>query len=200
MGAAAGIVGASIIGSIFQSKAQAKAAKSYGKSADAQTRAIMEMYYQTREDLMPYMQYGEKGLEKYWKELEAGPGPMEASPGYKWRMEEGEKAIGRAATAKGQFFSGKRGKALMEYGQEMASSEYDKFMGRYYQKLGSYLPLIQAGQASAAKTGTQGLQAVGMSSGIQMGAAGARASSYINRGDIYANLAEQIGGLAAYGG
>jgi len=191
--------GATIGTAYLQSRAQDKAARSYGKSANAQSRAIMEMYYQTREDLQPYMKYGGQALKKYWNMLEYGPGKMERDPGYQFRLGEGEKAIDRASAARGNFFSGKRGKALTEYGQEFASNEYGKFMGRYYQKLNAYGNVAQMGQASAARVGAAGQIAVGQSSGVQMDAAETRASSYTNKGEAWGNAVNEIGGLAAYG-
>jgi hypothetical protein len=199
---AAVIVGGStLIGGIVQSRSQKKASDSYGKSANSQTKAIMEMYYQTREDLEPYMKTGDKGLQKYWNMLEKGPGEFEADPGYQFRKAEGEKSIDRASSAGGSFFSGKRGKALVEYGQEFASNEYDKFMNRYYQKLDAYGNVAQLGQASAARVGAAGQTAVGQSANIQTGAAQARASSYVNQGDIWGNAITQGGAqLADYVG
>ena len=142
------IMGAAALGSAYmQSRAQDKAAKSYAKSGDTQSQAIMEMYYQTRKDLAPYMKMGGEGMKKYWDMLEKGPGEFEADPGYEFRKAEGEKGIDRMSSAGGNFFSGKRGKALVEYGQEFASNEYDKFMTRYYKKLDAYGNLMNVGQA-----------------------------------------------------
>ena len=201
MGTVAGIVGGSIVGGLIQSRAQSKAAKSYGKSANSQTKAIMKMYYQTREDLEPYMKTGEKGLQDYYNLLTKGPGKFTKDPGYDFRLGEGEKAIDRASSAGGSFFSGKRGKALVEYGQEFASNEYDKFMNRYYKKLDAYGNLMNVGQASAARVGAAGQTAVGQSANIQTGAAQARASSYVNQGDIWGNAITQGGAqLADYAG
>jgi len=198
------VAGGSIFGGLIsgrmQSRAQDKAAKSYGKSANAQTQAIMEMYYQTREDLEPYMKMGGKGLQDYYNLLTKGPGEFkfEETPGYQFRLEEGEKAIDRSATARGQFFSGKRGKALTEYAQDYATnaynSEYDKFMNRYYKKLDAYGNLMNVGEAAAARVGAAGQTAVGQSANVQMGAAGGRASSYLNKGDIWGNFATNTAG------
>ena len=185
----------------MQSRAQDKASKSYGKTANAQTQAIMEMYFQTREDLLPYMQMGGKAMQKYWKMLKKGPGEFKEDPGYQFRLGQGEEAIDRASAASGGFFSGKHGKALVEYGQDFASNEYDKFMGRYYKKLDAYGNLMGLGQASAARVGAAGQTAVGQSSGVQMGAAQARASSYVNKGDIWGGaVTEGASQLADYAG
>jgi len=189
-----GSIGGGLISGHMQSRAQDKAAKSYGKSANAQTQAIMEMYYQTREDLEPYMKMGGKGLQDYYNLLTRGPGEFEKDPGYQFRLEEGEKAIDRSAAARGQFFSGKRGKALTEYAQDYASNEYDKFMGRYYKKLDAYGNLMNVGQSSAARVGAAGQTAVGQSANVQMGAAGGRASSYLSKGDIWGNFATNTAG------
>ena len=195
------IVAGTVVSAAIQSRAQAKAAKSYGNSANSQTQAVMEMYYQTREDLEPYMKYGSAGLKKYYNLLETGPGEFEADPGYEFRLGEGTKAIDRLAAAKGETFSGKRGKALIDYAQDYASNEYSKFMNRYYKKLDAYGNLMTMGQAAAAKVGAAGQTAIGQSANIQMGAAEARASSYINQGDIWGNVATQAaGGLGSYGG
>ena len=196
------IAAAATVGSAYlQSRAQSKASKAYGKSADSQTQAIMEMYYQTREDLEPYMKTGEKGLQQYYNLLTKGPGEFKEEPGYQFRLGEGEKAIDRASAAGGSFFSGKRGKALVEYGQEFASNEYDKFMNRYYKKLDAYGNLMNVGQASAARVGAAGQTAVGQSTGVQMGAAEARSSSYVNQGDIWGGAINQGGAaLADYAG
>lgn len=189
--------GATLLGSFLQSRSQEKASKSYGKSANSQTQAIMDMYYQTREDLEPYMKTGGEGMQKYWNMLEAGPGEFEADPGYQFRLGEGEKAIDRASAAGGSFFSGKRGKALVEYGQEFASNEYDKFMNRYYKKLDAYGNLMNVGESAAARVGAAGQTAVGQGAGVQMGAAEARASSYVNQGDIWGSAVTQGGGMLA---
>ena len=189
--------GAALLGGVLQSRSQEKAAK----SGDKQSQDVMEMYYQTREDLEPYMKYGGKGLKKYYDTLKKGPGEFKEDPGYQFRLGEGEKAIDRASSAGGNFFSGKRGKALVEYGQEFASNEYDKFMNRYYKKLDAYGNLMGVGQASAARVGAAGQTSVGQSANIQMGAAQMRSSSYAQQGNIWGGVATEVGaGLADYAG
>ena len=54
-------------------------------------------------------------------------------PGYQFRMDEGLKAVRRGASAVGGRGSGATLKALQTYGQNMASSEYDKAYNRALQ-------------------------------------------------------------------
>lgn len=58
------------------------------------------------------------------------PFEFEADPGYQFRMDEGQKAIERAAAARGNLLSGKTLKAVGRYGQDYASNEYDRAFGR----------------------------------------------------------------------
>ena len=62
----------------------------------------------------------------------AAPTAQEAQvdPGYQFRVAEGERALQNAAAAKGMLRTGNTWKDLMQYGQNMASSEYDKVYGR----------------------------------------------------------------------
>ena len=52
------------------------------------------------------------------------------TPGYKFRMQEGQKALEQSAAAKGQLFSGQTGKALQQYGQDYGTNEYDNYLAR----------------------------------------------------------------------
>ena len=51
-------------------------------------------------------------------------------PGYQFRLAEGNRAIDKGALARGDFYSGGTGKALVEYNQDMASQEYGNAYNR----------------------------------------------------------------------
>ena len=51
-------------------------------------------------------------------------------PGYQFRLQEGQRALENAASAGGMLRSGNTWKDLMKYGQEYATSEYDKEYGK----------------------------------------------------------------------
>lgn len=52
-------------------------------------------------------------------------------PGYKFRLEEGQKALDRSAAAKGMLLSGAQIQATNDYNQGMASQEYGNWWNRY---------------------------------------------------------------------
>lgn len=56
---------------------------------------------------------------------------LESTPGYQFRMDEGQKAIERSAAARGKFFSGQLGKELTRYGQGVASDYWDDLWNEY---------------------------------------------------------------------
>tara|TARA_R100000808_G_scaffold24612_1_gene57174 strand:+ start:6076 stop:6951 length:876 start_codon:yes stop_codon:yes gene_type:complete len=53
-----------------------------------------------------------------------------SSPGYQFRLAEGQRALENAAAAKGMLRTGNTWKDLLRYGQGAATSEYDKTYGR----------------------------------------------------------------------
>lgn len=79
-------------------------------------------------------------------------GGFEASPGYQFRLDEGNKAIERAASAGGYLPGGPGGesgaftKGLMRYGQGLASQEF----GEHFNRLG-----VLAGTGQTATNNTQ---------------------------------------------
>lgn len=78
----------------------------------------------------------------------------QADPGYAFRLAEGNKAIDRAAAARGNFFSGATGKALTNYGQDYASNEYAKAYDRYNQNQTNLYNRL-AGLSGTGQTATQ---------------------------------------------
>jgi len=211
---AAGAIGSSIIGSkaskdaaSSQKKAAKKAAKIQQNTlnkqlalakpyAEAGTNALAE--YQK---LAPYQPFGTPQLAidpGYQPGAGAGAAPQagissnfQTDPGYQFRMSEGVKALERSAAARGLLQSGTALKGITEYGQNVASDEYQNAFQRYLaQREASMEPyrfLTGVGQAAAA----------GQASNI--GAAGSNlAELAATRGNINAQSA--IGSANAYGG
>lgn len=69
------------------------------------------------------------------------------SPGYEFRLEEGQRALDRSAAARGRLNSGAQERRTIEFGQGMASQEFNNYANRLAE-------LAQFGQNSAAQTGT----------------------------------------------
>lgn len=120
--------------------------------------------------------------------LIADPSSVQSLPAYQFMLGEGTKAIDRSAAANGNLFSGKTGKALTAYGQNLADKTYGDQLARL-------LGVSEQGRGATA----QGVTTAG--TGLQ-GNLGARTSAYqgdlssagtIGQGDIAAANAKTQG-------
>jgi len=151
--AAAGAIGAAAMGSKASkdaSKSQKKAAK---KAANVQTQALK----QQAELAKPYVEAGKNALVEYQKLApyqDFGMPQFQADPGYNFRMAEGIKALERSAAARGLLQSGGTLKGITQYGQNLASDEYQNAFGRYLTqreaRMNPYAYLTGIGQSAAA--------------------------------------------------
>jgi hypothetical protein len=84
---------------------------------------------------------------------------LEATPGYKFRYEQGMKAVEQSLAGRGLRKSGQALKELTDYGQGMASQEYGNLLDRYAQAAG-FGSQLQAGvQQLQTGLGTRGAEA-----------------------------------------
>lgn len=121
-----------------------------------------------RRDLKPFQTGGSNGSSPDYSEFYK-------SPGYQFRLDEGQKAIERSAAARGGLNSGATMKALDRFSQGIASDEFGRYVGGLQSMAGigqnATNATTQAGQASSNNI----INAYG-----NMG--NARASSYANTG------------------
>lgn len=108
---------------------------------------------------------------KALRDAASTPYDFRATPGYDFRLSEGQKALEQSAAARGQLLSGQQVKAGLQYGQNMAESEY----GNVYNRL--------AGLSGTGQTATQSLIPAGTTTAANVGTAYqnagiARASGY----------------------
>ena len=200
VGGAAGAVGGAA-GAALKSKtllevgrsvAAIGSAAAQSKSASKAQRTIREGAAQSRADLQPWRAAGEDALKLYDEKIKAGPGEFTESPGYQFRKEEGEKAVRRAASAKGELGSGKFGKELVRYSEDYATDEYDRFLSRYYQSLEPLRQMAGVGQSAAA-----GQAGITQSSAARIALAeqdkgDAKAGGFINLGNIATSTARDL--------
>jgi len=118
--------------------------------------------------------------------LSGGQG-FEASPGYQFRLDQGQKQLEASRAASGMLNSGATGKALIEYGQGMASSEFDKYMQRQYGALDSVNAQL-GGRQSALGAGQSQIQ-----TGLNI------AGGQLNQITAQQNLANQYNSLIQMG-
>lgn len=144
---------------------------------------------------------------------------FQADPGYQFRLQQGEQAINRAASAQGGRNSGRTLQALQAHGQDLASQEFGNYANRamgmagaadqsnlaammnqagrsdaaMQQQRGAQMQLAQAGLGAQSQLGQlaygYGSQAGGMQQGLGQGLAG-----------LYQGTANQQAGLAGQTG
>jgi hypothetical protein len=114
-------------------------------------------------------------------------GGFYASPSYKFRMDEGLKAIERSAAARGGLRSGATMKAMDRFAGNEASQEFGNYVG-------TLQSLAGVGQTATQATSAAGANAANQTSANTMAAGQARASSYANTGNAINNT---VGNLAS---
>lgn len=209
--------GSSIVGGAMSSSAASKAARAQQQAADQAAQLQREIFQKQTELQEPFRQAGITSQNELMRLLGIGGDQgaadygmltrqfsereMQMDPGYAFRLSEGEKALQRMQSARGNMLSGAAIKAGQRYGQDLASQEYMNAFNRAQAQLGTRLgalgSLYGAGQASAQQVAGQAGQ-MGANVGNLMGQAGqARASGYMGQANA---LNQALGGLAgAYG-
>jgi hypothetical protein len=142
--------GAGIFGANKAADSQDKAAK---KAAKLQKQALAQQLALTK----PYVEAGTNAMAEYQKMApyeNFGMKQFEADPGYNFRLSEGMKGLERSAAARGLLQSGSTLKGIQQYGQNLASSEYENAFSRYLTereaRMDPYRYLTGVGQAAAA--------------------------------------------------
>ena len=179
--------GASIAGSAYgahqakkASNAQVEAGNAASalekESADAQLALQKQIWEKQQADQLPYLQQGQAAIGKLGS-LMGGTDPFkdylakaglsggqfnQNNPQYQFLLKQGQQALDRSAAARGMGYSGAQMKAAQQFGQGLASQQYDKEYSRasdefsnYYNRLAA---LAQGGQQAVQATGNQGAQ------------------------------------------
>ena len=177
---AVALAGAAVVGAGASIISGNKAAKAQTNAANMSVAEQRRQYDQTRADYGPWRETGANALNMLSRAYGiGGQAPdmtaFEASPGYQFRFDEGNRAVDRSAAARGLLHSGAAIKAQQRFGQGLASQEF----GDWWNRL--------AGVAGVGMSATQGTSAAGANaanniSAAYQGAGNARASSYANTG------------------
>lgn len=201
MGIGAAIVGGgALLGSAaMSSRAAKKGAQAQASASDRASDVQLQMFREGQAATAPWREAGERALGTLEKRVAAGPGEYTQSPGYQARLEEGRRNI---LAGRGNVRSGATEKALIRYGQDYATSDYDNFLNRYYRSLQPLQSLAGVGQTTAAQGAQMGQQTAGAVGQNIMRAGQARAGGYADQANAISNLVGQGVGLAAmtYGG
>lgn len=143
-----------------------------------------------------------------------GPVNLEEDPGYQFRLEQGEQAINRAASAAGGRHGGKTLKALQAHGQGLASQEYDNAFSRQQarnaQRMQAGMGLDQMRQAALLNQAGRSDQMSQFGAGLNMkygsglaGLYGQQAGAAMQTGqslaDLYRGSAQDMAGTRMQG-
>jgi hypothetical protein len=191
-GVATAIVASSVITGYTGSQAAKKAAQTQADSARYAADLQQAQYEQAREDLAPYRELGYTSLEdinrlKPYLTSQFGDEQLAQylDPSMAFRMKYGTQATERLGNVSGGALSGNTMRALQDFGQNLASSEYGNAFNRFqtertniYNTLANIAGMgqgavntgINAGQTSAAN---QGQLAVGAANAQAAGTVGA---------------------------
>lgn len=211
------IAGATVASGVMGSRASRRAARAQSASAQAGIDEQARQFDLTREDFAPYREAGVRGLRTLEDYLGLSA-PAAASdfygslrkpftaeslaqePGYQFGLSQGEKAIERAARARGLSDSGATLKALLRYGQDYAGTKYmDAFNRDLLSKRSIYNML--AGITGTGQTSTEQVAQAGQASAANianlLGQQGnARAAGIVGANNAWTNALNQ--GLGAW--
>ena len=153
----------------------------------AAINAQKEFYQQARQDTAPWRTGGAMAVNRLAEIIQRGPGDYTQSPGYQFRLSEGQKAIERSAAARGRALDPATMKALTRYGQDYATADYDNYLRRYYQSLTPYQSLAGVGMTGTGMVTTSGTNAANQISGAQMANAANLGNLSLMSGNAQAN-------------
>lgn len=164
-----------------------------------------QMYDQSRADLAPYREAGATsltGMQDKDFQRDFTLADFQKDPGYQFRMEEGQKALERSASARGGLMSGAALKGIAQYGQNFASNEYQNAYNRFNQdrntRFGRLSDIAHMGQASASQTADNSMRYGQSMSDLYTGLGNAQASAYIGNANRNAQMfGDIIQGAAA---
>lgn len=191
---AAAIATSAVVGA-YSSRQGAKAQK---QAADQSAEVQREIFQKQTELAEPFRQAGISSQNELMRLLGIGGDAtaadygmltrgfgerdLQMDPGYGFRLREGEKALERMQSARGNLLSGGAIKAGQRYGQDLASQEYMNAFNRAQAQLGTRLgalgSLYGAGQAATQQVSGQAGQYGENVGNLLMAGGAARASGY----------------------
>ena len=194
--------GSSIASGLIGSRASKKAAEQQA-SAIREAAAIQErMYQQQRADLAPYRDIGYQSLKDITDQKPYLTGRFEdyrseyLDPSMAFRLGIGEQTTQRAANVGGGAIGGNTLRALQDYSQGLASTEYSNAFNRFQTERGNIyntLANIAGMGQNAVNTGVQAGQAAAQSMGqLAVGGGQAQAAGTIGAANA---IAGGIGGV-----
>ena len=181
------LIGAGVIGAGLSHRASKKAASAQKEAAAEASQTARDIsaeeidlykkiYEEQKAQQAPYLQQGQSAIGRLGS-LMGGNDPFkdylakaglsggqfnQNNPQYQFLLKQGQQALDRSAAARGMGYSGAQMKAAQQFGQSLASQQYDKEYDRASQEFGNYYnrlaALAQGGQQTAQSLGGMGGQ------------------------------------------
>src|SRR6188768_3809462 len=114
------------VGAVVSAVGAKKAAKAQVKSGDQAIAEQQRQFTQTQQTQQPFVDAGTEALGK----LRDPQANFQASPGYNFVRNEGQRDIGNSFAARGGAQSGNALKALAEFNSGLASGEFGNWFNR----------------------------------------------------------------------
>lgn len=168
-------------------------------------------YGSLMQDFTPEQYQEDPGYTPMVNDLES----LQATPGYQFRLQQGEQGVNRGAAARGGLLSGATQKALTEFGQGLASTEYqnawqraqaayqsafDRYQNNRTTKYNMLSTQAGRGQNAANTMAGAATNAGNNISQIQQNTGNNLAGLYMqngqNQADMWGNMANQVNQLA----
>ena len=164
-----------------QQEGAAAASAVASDTADKQLALQREIWEKQQADQRDYVDQGKYGINTLGNLMKSGAGqlnnPLDLylkskglsggqfntnNPAYQFQLKQGQQALDRSSAARGMGYSGAQMTAAQDYGQGMASQQYDKEYNRATSEFGDYYNrlagLSQGGQQAANTLGSYGNQ------------------------------------------
>lgn len=203
---ALGAAGSLAAGAMGASAAKS-AAKTQAAAADRAMQNEREMYDISREDLAPYRETGYTALKDIGERMplftsQFGPDQMEQylDPSMEFRRKLGEQTTARMANVGGGALSGNTLRALTDYGQGLASTEYGNAFERFQNErtnIYNTLANIAGMGQGAVNTGVSAAQNFGQQmTGLITGQGAALAGGQVGAANAYGGALQNAGNMA----
>jgi hypothetical protein len=201
------VVGGSVVSGVLGAKGAKDAAKIQAGAADRAAALEKEMYDISREDLAPYREQGYTALKdiegmKPFLTAQFGPAQFDQylDPSMEFRQRLGEQSTARMANVGGGALSGNTLRALTDYGQNLASTEYGSAFDRFQTERGNIyntLANIAGMGQNAVNTGVgAGQTYAGQRTALTTGAGAAQAAGVVGAANAYGGAAQNVGNMA----
>jgi hypothetical protein len=188
-------------------EASKSAARTQAAAADRAMQNEREMYDLAREDLAPYRETGYTALKdiesiKPFLTAQFGPDQFEQylDPSMEFRRKLGEQSTARMANVGGGALSGNTLRALTDYGQGLASTEYGNAFNRFQDErtnIYNTLANIAGMGQGAVNTGVnRGQSFAGQMTGLTTGQGAALAGGQIGAANAMGGAVQNMGNMA----